>query len=370
MAGDGWTRDCARIGILIGKTKTRPNRPIPPPPQFPEFRIQSASDHRFLNRSIALDSINPADYLGLGLRLGGGNALLGCPGSRSSRRIPRPQDVLVTDLFAFSIASCLYRGTRADIIWAIPHIRNNALEVGSHFVVRNQEKRFPWEHFALLISKSDLLMSISLLLVSKSDFLVSNSLLLVSKSDFLVSISLLLVSKSDFLVSNSLLLVSKSDFLASISLLLVSKSDFLASISLLLVSKSDFLVSISLLLVSKSDFLVSISLLLVSKSDFLVSISLLLVSKSDFLVSISLLLVSKSDFLVSVSLLLVSKSDFLVADELASFSDDPAQLYVGSVDGARFRVECFGVSRCRSQMRILAAIEDPVVPRKILDSLG
>ena len=124
MAGDGWTRDCARIGILIGKTKTRPNRPIPP-----------------------------------------------------------------------------------------PHIRNNALEVGSHFVVRNQEKRFPWEHFALLISKSDLLMSISLLLVSKSDFLVSNSLLLVSKSDFLVSISLLLVSKSDFLVSNSLLLVSKSDFL-------------------------------------------------------------------------------------------------------------------------------------------------------------
>ena len=92
--------------------------------------------------------------------------------------------------------------------------------------------------------------------------------------------------------------------------------------------------------------------------------------ESDFFVSISLLLVSKSDFLVSVSLLLVSKSDFLVADELASFSDDPAQLYVGSVDGARFCVECFGVSRCRSQMRILAAIEDPVVPRKILDSLG
>src|SRR5881628_2441535 len=148
MAGDGWTRDCARIGILIGKTKTRPNRPIPPPPQFPEFRIQSASDHRFLNRSIAFDSINPADYLGLGLRLGGGNALLGCPRSRSSSRIPRPQDVLVTDLFAFSIASCLYRGTRADIIWTIPHIRNNALEVGSHFVVRNQEKRFPREHFA------------------------------------------------------------------------------------------------------------------------------------------------------------------------------------------------------------------------------
>src|SRR6058998_1453686 len=80
---------------------------------------------------------------------------------------------------------------------------------------------------------------------------------LVSKSDFLVSISLLLVSKSDFLASISLLLVSKSDFLASISLLLVSKSDFLASISLLLVSKSDFLVSVSLLLVSKGDFLVA-----------------------------------------------------------------------------------------------------------------
>src|SRR5439155_1746738 len=66
-------------------------------------------------------------------------------------------------------------------------------------------------------------------------------------------------------------LVSKSDFLVSISLLLVSKSDFLVSISLLLVSKSDFLVSISLLLVSKSDFLVSVSLLLVSKGDFLVA---------------------------------------------------------------------------------------------------
>src|SRR2546428_288123 len=147
MAGDGWTRDCARIGILIGKTKTRPNRPISPTPLFTEFRIQSASDHRFLNRSIAFDSINPADYLGLGLRLGGGNALLGCTRSRSSSRIPRPQDVLVTDLFAFSIASCLYRGTRADIIWTIPHIRNNALEVGSHFVVRNQEKRFPCKQF-------------------------------------------------------------------------------------------------------------------------------------------------------------------------------------------------------------------------------
>src|SRR5436309_12331384 len=64
--------------------------------------------------------------------------------------------------------------------------------------------------------------------------------------------------------------------------------------------------------------------------------------------------IRKSDFLASISLLLVRKSDFLVADELASFSDDPAQLYVGSVDGARVSVECFGVSRCRSQMRILA----------------
>jgi len=88
-------------------------------------------------------------------------------------------------------------------------------------------------------------------------------------------------------------------------------------------------------------------------------------------VSISLLLVSKSDFLVSISLLLVSKSDFLVADELASFSDDPAQLYVGSVDGARvFALNVLECPRCRSRMRILAAIEDPVVARKILDSLG
>ena len=117
--------------------------------------------------------------------------------------------------------------------------------------------------------------------------------------------------------------------------------------------------------------LASISLLLVSKSDFLVSISLLLVSKSDFLVSISLLLVSKSDFLMSISFLLVSKSDFLVADELASFSDDPAQLYVGSVDGARvFALNVLECPRCRSRMRILAAIEDPVVARKILDCLG
>ena len=65
----------------------------------------------------------------------------------------------------------------------------------------------------------------------------------ISKSDLLVSISLLLVSKSDLLVSISLLLVSKSDLPVSISLLLMRKSDLLASISLLLVSKSDFLVA-------------------------------------------------------------------------------------------------------------------------------
>src|SRR5437016_2628132 len=40
--------------------------------------------------------------------------------------------------------------------------------------------------------------------ISKSDLLVSISLLLVRKSDFLVSISLLLVSKSDFLVADEL----------------------------------------------------------------------------------------------------------------------------------------------------------------------
>src|SRR5947208_797539 len=51
--------------------------------------------------------------------------------------------------------------------------------------------------------------------------------------------------------------ISKSDLLVSISLLLVSKSDLLASISLLLARKSDLLVSISLLLVRKSDLLVA-----------------------------------------------------------------------------------------------------------------
>src|SRR5437867_8896960 len=81
--------------------------------------------------------------------------------------------------------------------------------------------------------------------------------------------------------------------------------------------------------------------------------------------------IRKSAFLASISLLLVSKSDFLVADELASFSDDPAQLYVGSVDGARvFALNVLECPRCRSRMRILAAIEDPVVARKILDCLG
>src|SRR5213078_791618 len=68
--------------------------------------------------------------------------------------------------------------------------------------VRNQEKRFAGEHFTLPVSKSDLLVSVSLLLVRKSDLLVSISLLLVRKSDLLVSISLLLVSKRDFLVAD------------------------------------------------------------------------------------------------------------------------------------------------------------------------
>src|SRR5207249_2658321 len=61
--------------------------------------------------------------------------------------------------------------------------------------VRNQEKRFPREHFTLLVRKSDLLVSVSLLLVRKSDLLASISLLLVRKSDFLVS-------KRDFLVAD------------------------------------------------------------------------------------------------------------------------------------------------------------------------
>ena len=81
--------------------------------------------------------------------------------------------------------------------------------------VRNQEKRFPREHFTLLVSKSEMLVSVSLLLVRKSDLLVSVSLLLVRKSDLLASISLLLVRKSDLLVSVSLLLASKSDFLVA-----------------------------------------------------------------------------------------------------------------------------------------------------------
>jgi len=61
-------------------------------------------------------------------------------------------------------------------------------------------------------------------------------------------------------------------------------------------------------------------------------------------VSISLLLVSKSDFLVSISLLLVSKSDFLVADELARFPTIPRNYTWATVDGARVRTGCFGVS--------------------------
>src|SRR5207249_9277466 len=68
--------------------------------------------------------------------------------------------------------------------------------------VRNQEKRFPREHFTLLVRKSDLLVSISLLLVRKSDLLVSISLLLVSKSDLLASISLLLTNAISSLPTN------------------------------------------------------------------------------------------------------------------------------------------------------------------------
>jgi hypothetical protein len=35
-----------------------------------------------------------------------------------------------------------------------------------------------------------------------------------------------------------------------------------------------------------------------------------------------------------------------------------------------FALDVLECPRCRSRMRILAAIEDPVVARKILDSLG
>ena len=35
-----------------------------------------------------------------------------------------------------------------------------------------------------------------------------------------------------------------------------------------------------------------------------------------------------------------------------------------------FALDVLECQRCRSRMRILAAIEDPVVARKILDSLG
>ena len=45
-----------------------------------------------------------------------------------------------------------------------------------HFTFAREEKRFAGEHFTLLVRKSDLLVSISLLLVSKSDFLVADGL--------------------------------------------------------------------------------------------------------------------------------------------------------------------------------------------------
>jgi len=64
----------------------------------------------------------------------------------------------------------------------------------------------------------------------------------------------------------------------------------------------------------------------------------------------------------------VTGSDPSVTDYVLG---QPAQLYVGSVDGARvFALDVLECPRCRSRMRILAAIEDPVVVRKILDSLG
>ncbi len=69
-----------------------------------------------------------------------------------------------------------------------PHVRNQEKRFPrEHFTFAREEKRFAREHFALLVSKSDLLVSVSLLLVGKSDLLVSISLLLVSKSDFLVA---------------------------------------------------------------------------------------------------------------------------------------------------------------------------------------
>src|SRR5436309_15467490 len=84
-----------------------------------------------------------------------------------------------------------------------PHVRNQEKRFPrEHFAFAREQKRFAGEHFTLLVRKSDLLVSILLLLVSTSDLLVSISLLLVRKSDFLMSILLLLVSKSDFLVAD------------------------------------------------------------------------------------------------------------------------------------------------------------------------
>jgi len=48
----------------------------------------------------------------------------------------------------------------------------------------------------------------------------------------------------------------------------------------------------------------------------------------------------------------------------------PAQLHLGSTDGADFAVDVLECPRCGSRMRILAAIEDPSVAGKILDCLG
>src|SRR2546425_10480223 len=58
-----------------------------------------------------------------------------------------------------------------------PHVRNQEKRFPrEHFTFAREEKRFAREHFALLVSKSDFIVSILLLLVSKSDFLVTDGL--------------------------------------------------------------------------------------------------------------------------------------------------------------------------------------------------
>src|SRR5205809_7527322 len=65
--------------------------------------------------------------------------------------------------------------------------------------VRNQEKRFPREHFAFARQGSDFLVSISLLVVSKSDLLASIYRLVVSISDFRVLICVCVAGHGDCL---------------------------------------------------------------------------------------------------------------------------------------------------------------------------